>query len=261
MTIDHRKLLPFMPSHKDHKRLSVLAWLIAIALWPITIAIVLSRLAMRINQPALRYSAFALIAFFTLFNGVVWAAMYSATNSNQSQQSSPQPKPSKPTTVSTAKPPTIAPKTVVTPPSQPPAATPAPAPTAVASSCDASLWNHIYHSYRLTVLQQCTTVTGTIDHIIHEKDGDTHIRLKLDPAFASMLNSKNMSAQYGDLVLEPVCEETPTQSDAISACAGYQSNVVVPGDGSHVSVTGSYVLDTDHGWNEIHPVTSITVTQ
>lgn len=246
-----------MPVYAQHKWLAVLAWLVAVAIWPITVALVLSRLAMRINKLPLRYFALTLIAIFTLFSGVVWAAMYSATNSNPTQQPAPKPKSSK---SPAAKPVIATPKTAVAPSTSPAVTPPTPAPAAAASACDASLWNHIYHSYRLTVLQQCTTVTGTIDHIIHEKDGDTHIRLKLDPAYTSMLNAKNNSAQYGDLVLEPVCEETPTQSDAISACSGYRSSVVVPGDGTHVSVTGSYVLDTDHGWNEIHPVTSITVT-
>ncbi len=183
------------------------------------------------NKLPLRHFAFTLIAMFALISVGVWAARHSAINSNQSQQT-------------TVKPHTLEPAT---------------APAITASTCDASLWNHIYHAYRLKVLQQCSTVTGTIDHIISEKDGDTHIRLKLDPAFTSLLDAKNVSAQHGDLVLEPVCENAPTQSDAVSACAGYKSNVVVPTDGTRVSVVGSYVLDADHGWDEIHPVTSITV--
>jgi hypothetical protein len=29
--------------------------------------------------------------------------------------------------------------------------------------------------------------------------------------------------------------------------------------GKHVEITGAYVTDVEHGWNEIHPVTSIVV--
>ncbi|TAN26575.1 MAG: hypothetical protein EPN30_04355 [Actinomycetota bacterium] len=72
-----------------------------------------------------------------------------------------------------------------------------------------------------------------------------------------MVNNKNISEQHGDLVLEAVCEESPTQADAVSACANYRSSVVIPAVGTHVAVTGSYVFDADHGWNEIHPITSI----
>lgn len=129
--------------------------------------------------------------------------------------------------------------------------------TATSGNCDASLWNHVYHPQRLHIIKQCVTVTGTIDHEIKEPDGDIHIRLNLDAQYKSMLDDKNVSEQKGDLVLEPVCEDSPTQSDAESSCNNYHSSVVVPADGTHVSVTGSYVLDADHGWNEIHPVTSI----
>ncbi len=89
-----------------------------------------------------------------------------------------------------------------------------------AATCDSNLWNHVYHSYRLIVKQQCIAVTGTIvdatatqrvkqsDGVRHEGDGDTHGWLKVDPEFQNLLN----------------------------------------------------VQDTFHAkWNEIHPVTSITV--
>jgi hypothetical protein len=29
--------------------------------------------------------------------------------------------------------------------------------------------------------------------------------------------------------------------------------------GKHVRITGAYVTDMEHGWNEIHPVTSIAL--
>ena len=49
-----------------------------------------------------------------------------------------------------------------------------------------------------------------------------------------------------------------TQADAVSACAGYHNPLVIPPVGAHVTVTGAYVLDLDHGsWAEIHPVTAI----
>lgn len=129
-----------------------------------------------------------------------------------------------------------------------------------ASGCDAALWNHVYHSGRLEVKQQCASVTGTIELVRPEPDGDYHIRLKPDPQYANLLNAENVSEQESCLVLEPVCENPVTQADARAACEGFHGNVVVPPVGSHVSALGSYVLDTDHGWMEIHPVTSITVT-
>jgi hypothetical protein len=68
-----------------------------------------------------------------------------------------------------------------------------------------------------------------------------------------------VKGQFGDLVLEPICMNRVTQLDAISACQNFHQNIDIPAIGSHVEVTGSYVLDNEHGkWAEIHPVTSIT---
>lgn len=125
--------------------------------------------------------------------------------------------------------------------------------------CDASLWHHVYHSYRLHVRKRCMSVTGVVRVIRRERDGDDHILLRPDPAYTHLLDRGNITRQHGDLVLEPVCEHRPTQRDAKPACRGFSSDVRVPPVGSHVLVDGSYVLDADHGWMEIHPVTSIAV--
>jgi hypothetical protein len=125
--------------------------------------------------------------------------------------------------------------------------------------CDATLWQHIYHDYRLKVIEQCKTVTGVVESKKKEKDGDWHIRLRLDAGQENLLNEKNMSGQHGCLVIEVICACEVSQSDAIGSCENYINNVKVPEIGEHVSVTGSYVLDADHGWNEIHPITKILI--
>ena len=140
-----------------------------------------------------------------------------------------------------------------------------------AATCDSYLWNHVYHSYRLIVKQQCIAVTGTIvdatatqrvkqpDGVRHEGDGDTHGWLKVDPEFQSLLNAGNMSDEDDNLVFEVICRFPVTQKDAQSACQGYTDHIVLPPVGSRVRIVGSYVQDTFHAkWNEIHPVTSIT---
>jgi len=127
-----------------------------------------------------------------------------------------------------------------------------------AQNCDGSLWSHVYHSYRLHVVSQCRTVTGVVDAIRWEPDGDTHIDLNVSDK--SLLNAVNDSEQHGDLVLEEICAGTVTQADAIAACSGVSNHATVPSRGDAVTVTGSYVLDADHGWMEIHPVSVLTVT-
>jgi hypothetical protein len=148
-----------------------------------------------------------------------------------------------------------------TPSSSSPSPSPITTSTVSTSSneCDQTLWNHVYNPTRLQVVDNCKSVTGIIESKRVEKDGDFHIRVKLDPPFSNMINSANIRNQFGDLVVEPICVNKVTQADAISACQNFHQNISIPPIGSHVKITGSYVLDKEHGsWAEIHPVTSIT---
>ena len=131
-------------------------------------------------------------------------------------------------------------------------------PHSSAGGCDPSLGRYIYNPSRLETLRDCLKVTGVIEHQIVEPDGDIHIRLRLDQPYAGLINDHNRLYQHGDLVVEPVCERRITQLDAAGICGSYRSPIVVPPDGTHVTVVGRYVLDHDHGWLEIHPPTSIT---
>ena len=97
----------------------------------------------------------------------------------------------------------------------------------------------VYHPYRLEVLSPLKTVSGVVYSIRHESDKDYHLNLKLDSQYANLINAKNISVEHGCLVVE-----------VIPMDAG---KVPVPSVGQHVTVTGAYVLDKDHGWNEIHP--------
>jgi Bacterial SH3 domain len=162
--------------------------------------------------------------------------------------------------------------TAQTPPTPPPQVT-APPSTAASTECDSSLSTHVYHPNRLIVKQECIAVTGTIvdatatqttkepDGTRHEPDGDTHGWLKVDSGFENLLNSGNINDEAGNLVFEIICKFPVTQPDAKAACQGFTDHVSLPPVGSHARIVGRYVQDTFHGqWNEIHPVTSITVT-
>ncbi len=125
------------------------------------------------------------------------------------------------------------------------------------AGCDQSLWSHVYNPTRLTVLKQCTTVTGTVAESNVDDDGDQHFLVKLDPGQDQLLTKRNIKKKNGDLVAEIVCANKPQIKKAKSACAGWSNPVPLPSVGAHVSVTGSLVLDTSNGWNEIHPVSSV----
>ncbi|MBI3500316.1 MAG: hypothetical protein HY063_00830 [Bacteroidetes bacterium] len=123
-------------------------------------------------------------------------------------------------------------------------------------SCDTSLWKYVYNRDRLQLIKKCLTVSGTIEEIRKEKDGDDHILLKLDAGQDSLLTDKNKEKQNGDLVIEVVCLNTIKQEDAVNACKDCPVVQVWPRS-SHVKVRGSYVIDRHHGWAEIHPVSKM----
>ena len=174
-----------------------------------------------------------------------------------------------------------APSSPVSPPSSPPVSLPSSSAVSLPSSpapvhhhhrltsrqaaarnpggCDPSLWRAIYHPSRLHVVAACKTVTGTVENVRSEPDGDVHLLLKLPASRSGLLNGGNVSDTHDDLVAEIICVGTVTQADAESACAGHVNQVAVPSAGERIRISGTYVLDADHGWMEIHPVSRLSV--
>jgi hypothetical protein len=136
-------------------------------------------------------------------------------------------------------------------------------PTADHSSCSDpdSISSHVYNPYRLTITKPCITASGIVENVFSEADGDYHVRLALDSPYSNLTNSANDQYQYGDLVVEIICALPITQSDAVSACQNYTNNITIPNVNDHITVTGPYVLDTEHSnWAEIHPVYILTIS-
>lgn len=100
----------------------------------------------------------------------------------------------------------------------------------------------VYHPYRLRVLAPCRSVVGTVEAVRHEQDGDVHIDLDTGGALTNVVNG---SEQGGSLLVEFMPRDG--------------GHLPVPSVGDHISLTGAWVLDTDHGWNELHPVWSETL--
>ena len=124
-------------------------------------------------------------------------------------------------------------------------------------SCDASLWEHVYERQRLQVLTDCTAVEGRVAYIRRSEDGDLHVAL--EPDDKSVLNLINVVHARGTLVVEAVCEHSPTGAAEQRACTGYRSQITVPKPGDRVRVTGAYVTDADNDWREVHPVSGIEI--
>jgi len=131
------------------------------------------------------------------------------------------------------------------------------------SSCSDpdSISSHVYNPYRLNVIKSCITASGVVENVFEEADGNYHVRLALDSQYSNLTNSANEQYQYGDLVVEIICALPITQSDAVSACQNYANNITIPSVNDQITVTGPYVLDTDHSnWAEIHPVYGLTIS-
>ena len=142
-----------------------------------------------------------------------------------------------------------------------PAATAAVTQKSKTPQCDKSLWQHVFLPTRLHIVNPCITTTGVIKSINAENDGDFHIGLLADNS--SLINQANIKFENGDLVLEVICQNPVSRPEVGSACNNFNHPPIsIPPVGSHVAVTGSYVLDTrNNNWAEIHPVTSIVRIQ
>jgi hypothetical protein len=140
-------------------------------------------------------------------------------------------------------PPPNAPESVKTssaPPRQTNKPNPAFIPPELAKYChDGFPLEGVYSPGRLTVKQPCVAVTGIASTIDREHDGDLHISLTgVDPKW---LNAQNLRRSDKSLVIEAV--------PAIP--------IKMPPLKSRVTIIGPWVLDTQTGWLEIHPVWAI----
>ena len=115
----------------------------------------------------------------------------------------------------------------------------------------------MYNPDRLEVAAPCLYVTGTVGAVRTEADGDLHILLALDPSYTHLLKPANQGEELGDLVVEPVCVRSVTQTDAEAVCAADPDPLAQPFPvaGERVWMEGRYVFDLEHGgWAELHPL-------
>jgi hypothetical protein len=117
----------------------------------------------------------------------------------------------------------------------------------------------VYHPDRLQVLDPCRRGVGIVVDVAHEGDGDYHIWFKADAGYEGLLNAEDHFQARPAMLAEltPDCATDPPDAQAASRCP--RSRLPIPSLGDHVVVQGPWVLDMDHGWQEIHPVDSISI--
>jgi hypothetical protein len=134
----------------------------------------------------------------------------------------------------------------------------------------------VYIPGRLKLIDRCMTVTGTVDCLKDEPDGDVHIRLRLDPQYTRLLRQANslqicLDQPYPHLVVEIIPQHPEGVLRTNNADAGGFVTPARPNPGDHIVVTGPYVVDTNilhrvlyqghaaENWAEIHPAWGIRV--
>jgi hypothetical protein len=134
----------------------------------------------------------------------------------------------------------------------------------------------VYLSGRLKLMDRCMTVTGTVDCLKDEPNGDVHLRLRPDPQYTRLLQAANSlqtcAGQPGPhLVVEIIPQHPQGVFRTNNADAGGFITPARPSPGDHIVVTGPYVIDTNalhrilyqgrpaENWAEIHPAWGIKV--
>jgi hypothetical protein len=114
---------------------------------------------------------------------------------------------------------------------------------------------------RLQVLDRCKHAEGTVVDVALEGDGDYHVWFRPDAGYEALLNAQNhFQAQPAMLAeITPNCDLAGFPADAQSAAHCPKTTFPIPSLGDHIAIDGPWVLDTDHGWREIHPVNSIHI--
>ncbi len=114
---------------------------------------------------------------------------------------------------------------------------------------------------RLHVLDPCRHAAGIVVDVAHEDDGDYHVWFTPDTAYVQLMNSEDhfqaQPAMLAEITPECLPGRTPADAHAASHCP--KTKLRIPVIGNHISLDGPWVLDTDHGWQEIHPVDSIQI--
>src|SRR5215472_2267761 len=94
--------------------------------------------------------------------------------------------------------------------------------------------SHVYNPARLQTINDCMTVSGVVDSVRAENDGDYHLWSHVDAPYANLPNSGNDAIYQGDLVAEIICATTVTQQDAVLACENYANQIPIPSQSQNI---------------------------
>ena len=134
----------------------------------------------------------------------------------------------------------------------------------------------VYLRSRLHVRKRCVTVTGVVDCLRREPDGDVHIKMRLARRYRRLLTPANAAQRCPGhrgphLVVEIIPQRGDLPFPENSASRAGFVTPRAPRKGDTITVTGPYVLDTNAlhdllvpgrhiaNWAEIHPAWNIKI--
>lgn len=110
------------------------------------------------------------------------------------------------------------------------------------------VFDGVYHHQRLKPLDTCRRAADEVMRVLKEDDGDLHLEIGLDRGYSRLINSVNRDKKHGWLVVEFMPRDG--------------GHLPKPKRGEHLALLGAWVADVQrpgHGWNELHPVWSVTL--
>jgi hypothetical protein len=134
----------------------------------------------------------------------------------------------------------------------------------------------VYLPHRLVVKKRCVTVSGRVDCVHREPDGDVHIELRLSRRYRHLLTAANRYQRCPGhrgphLVVEIIPQHGEPPFPDNSATRASFVSPKAPRPGQRIKVTGPYVWDTNAlhdliypgrhiaNWAEVHPAWNVTV--
>jgi hypothetical protein len=113
--------------------------------------------------------------------------------------------------------------------------------------------NRVHHPNRLILLDSSKTLSGKVEKIESDIDGDIHIRLKIGDS--SLLVKNNYKDENGCMVGEIVC----AVPSVFPICWFYKNEITLPKEGDSIEIEGPYVFDKGHNITEIHPIMNLKI--
>jgi hypothetical protein len=113
--------------------------------------------------------------------------------------------------------------------------------------------NRVHHPKRLILLDSSKTLSGRVEKVESDMDGDIHIQLRISDS--SLLVKNNYKDENGCMVGEIVC----AVPSIFTVCWFYKNEITIPKKGDSIEIEGPYVFDKTHEITEIHPIMDLKI--